>query len=83
MVFELPLPDRTRIKSMVLEQEPDSCETSNDIQELSIRMDDAGGGHFCRLSTERWSVDDPEAFAQMLRQLAAQCDAWTEEILNG
>jgi len=80
MIFELP--SEIRIASVVLEQEPDSCETPNDIQELSIRMDDAGGGHFCRLSTERWSVDDPDAFAKMLRQLAAQCDAWTEEALN-
>jgi len=80
MVFELP--SGIRIASVVLEQEPDSCETPNDIQELSIRMDDAGEGHFCRLSTERWSVDDPDAFAKMLRQLAAQCDAWTEEALN-
>jgi hypothetical protein len=78
--MELKLPDMSCIESVTLKQEPDSCEDrESEYQRLTVFLDDAGGGYFARLSSERWAIDDPDAFAEMLKQLTEQADDWEKK----
>lgn len=64
--------DKPRVKlfskELVYVQEPDSCDPSQMDQELRIMTDDAGGGSYIILKTERWAVDRDEIqqFCDML-----------------
>ena len=64
--------DKPRVKlfskELVYVQEPDSCDPSQMDQELRIITDDAGGGSYIILKTERWAVDRDEIqqFCDML-----------------
>lgn len=56
-------PDDVIVSDVTIDysQEPDSCSSSEEYQSLKISTDDAGGGKFMVISTERWafnSVDD-------------------------
>lgn len=54
-------------------QSADSCQDGDEDQTLHIEIDDAGGGRFLILETERWAIDgDDESinkFATMLKKL--------------
>ena len=79
--MELTIPDMASVQSVTFVQEPDSCEgRDEEYQGLSVFLDDAGGGHFVRLSTDRWSIDDVDQFAETLKQLIEQADAWNRGI---
>ena len=64
--------DKPRVKlfskELVYVQEPDSCDPSQMDQELRIMTDDAGGGSYIILKTDRWAIDRDEIqqFCDML-----------------
>ena len=70
MIDMKPTEPRIRLfsKELVYVQEPDSCDPSQMDQELRIITDDAGGGSYILLKTERWAIDRDEipAFCDML-----------------
>jgi hypothetical protein len=49
-------------------QEADSCDDAKNlgIQELIIQIDDAGGGPFFVISTDRWAFDDPKDIVECI-----------------
>ena len=80
--MELKIPDASYIESLTLCQEPDSCEDSDsEYQRLKIDLGNAGEGHFVRLSTDRWSIDDIDGLAETLKQLIEQADSLEKETL--
>lgn len=67
------LPDNVTISdcSFLFYQESDSCQENTVGQELTVRTEDAGGGKFIIIKTERWAMDSNEIdkFASMLKQI--------------
>jgi hypothetical protein len=55
--------------SAVFTQEADSCDEGGPVQALELKADDAGGGKFLVIKTERWSIDveDIDGFCQRLK----------------
>jgi hypothetical protein len=54
-----------------ISQEVDSCGRAADMcNELEIKTQNAGGGHYIVLKTKRWAIDDSDvdAFAAMLKE---------------
>jgi hypothetical protein len=64
-------------------QEADSCqEHSDEGQTLTLRTDDAGGGKFLLISTDRWAIDadDIPPFARLLEKfMVMACDECAED----
>ena len=54
-----------------LNQDSDSCEREDLGQTLKVSTDDAGGGSFIILKTERWAIDSDciDKFAAMLKEV--------------
>ena len=50
---------------LVFVQSPDSMNPNP--QELRVHIDDAGGGLFFAITTDRWSVDSADEFLALLR----------------
>lgn len=57
--------------SVTYEQPSDSCEEDGGGQTLKISTDDAGGGAFAVIETERWAVEpeDAEWLAQVIKEI--------------
>ena len=53
------------------DQDSDSCQSEDVGQTLEISTDDAGGGSFIILKTERWAIDSDciDKFAAMLTEI--------------
>jgi len=47
-------------------QEPDNCSASEDYQRLKIHIEDAGGGKFIVINTDRWAIDSIDYFITIL-----------------
>jgi len=62
--------------SVSLVQEPDSC-GPNEPQELHIRAENAGGGAYAVLETDRWAIDKEDL--DPLRDVIAAMLAHTDE----
>lgn len=56
-------------KELVYVQEPDSCDSAQLDQTLYISTDDAGGGSYVILKTDRWALDrdDIDGLCQQLK----------------
>lgn len=63
--------------SVELTQEMDCCE-SGDFQSIKINAVDGGGGPYIVIETERWAIDDPSAFADMLRKWLATVEEYNK-----
>ena len=51
-------------------QEEDSGGRSGvDIQEITIKAEDAGGGFYFVIETERWAVENPSELADLVREV--------------
>ncbi|KKQ94742.1 MAG: hypothetical protein UT21_C0012G0004 [Candidatus Woesebacteria bacterium GW2011_GWA1_39_11b] len=52
-------------------QDSDSCESNNCGQQLVIKTDDAGGGPFIIIETERWAIDSDgiDDFCDVLKNI--------------
>ena len=48
-------------------QEPDNCSSSEEYQRLEIHIEDAGGGKYIVLRTDRWAIDSIDDFITILR----------------
>lgn len=55
--------------SLHYSQESDSCQREQIGQEIEISTDNAGGGSFVIIKTDRWAIDADgiDEFAEMLR----------------
>lgn len=61
--------------SYVFEQEKDCCDGESDFsQYLTIETNNGGGGPFIVLKTERWAIDDIDAFANRLKNILSEVD---------
>ena len=71
MIDIMPTEPRIRLfsKELVYVQEPDSCDPSQMDQQLRVSTDDAGGGSYIILKTERWALDrdDIDGFCKLLK----------------
>jgi hypothetical protein len=47
-------------------QENDSCDSSSFPQQLELSTDDAGGGKFIVIKTERWAIDSIDELVEIL-----------------
>lgn len=47
-------------------QDNDSCDTNSFPQQLKVSTDDAGGGKFIVISTERWAIDSIDELIEIL-----------------
>lgn len=52
-------------------QDSDCCQEGDLPQVLRVKTQDGGGGHYLVIETERWAIDDPEAFVALLREALA------------
>ncbi len=70
-----PAPKRyqPRTATFRFEQESDSCEKDPGGQDLTIELDNAGGGNFAILSTSRWAIDGDEASIAELAETIRWC----------
>lgn len=60
----LQLPTGTMIERFVLLQDSDSCQSPDDgPQRLEILVEDAGGGAYVILKTDRWACDNVDLAA--------------------
>lgn len=48
-------------------QEPDNCSSAEEYQRLKIHIEDAGGGKFIVLNTDRWAIDSIDDFITILQ----------------
>jgi len=73
MIDMKPEEPRIRLlsKELVYVQEPDSCDPGQMDQGLRISTDDAGGGSYLILKTDRWALDrtDIDDFCNLLRSV--------------
>ena len=62
------------IEKITLSQGPDSCEGTDDEQTITVEFNDAGGGHFYRLTEmNRWSMDREDS-KELFRWLNSICE---------
>lgn len=56
------------LEKVILEysQAPDSCSKDDMSQTLTIGTEDAGGGQYLVLKTERWAIDDIKGLVTIL-----------------
>jgi len=47
-------------------QDADSCDTSNDNQQLQVFTEDGGGGKYLVFKTERWAIDSIDELIEIL-----------------
>jgi hypothetical protein len=54
-----------------VQDEDSSGRVGHEIQDLTVSTQDAGGGHYLIIKTERWAVDfdDIDTFVAMLRKV--------------
>jgi hypothetical protein len=62
------------IRSITFYQEADCCGESTD-QELTIGVEDGGGGAFVTLRTQRWALD-PEQGPWLAEWIERLCREW-------
>ena len=67
---ECDSPARMVVDTVKFYQDGDTWK-SNDVQELTIRQEDAGGpdGAYWIISTERWAVNDMDELIALLRRV--------------
>ena len=71
----MKLPSGVTVEGLTLrlEQEEDSCGRADvDGQVLEVDFQDAGGGHYYVLKTDRWAVDSSDA--SLFNWLAEVCN---------
>lgn len=56
-------------------QEGDSCDVSS-AQQIDVTIDDAGGGHFFTVKTNRWSTDESTDMGDLLAELRIRLGDW-------
>jgi hypothetical protein len=55
------------VDTIKFEQDGDSCD-SNNMQFLTIRQEDAGGGPYWIMNTDRWAFTDVDELVALLRK---------------
>ena len=56
--------------TVTFNQEPDTCDgESIGGQDIEIEAIDSGAGHFFRIKTERWAIDDAQDLATLVRRV--------------
>lgn len=67
-----------------MQQGADSCAPTDSIQYLEVTLDDAGGGHYVVLKTDRWAIDPDQLidFAKYLKKLCEQGDKSFDEVMG-
>lgn len=51
----------------------------NDMQTLTVKVDDGGASPYFSVQTERWSFDDPAELAGLIGEIKARLGDWWEE----
>ena len=67
--------DETRLDrwTELWSQDVDSCGDPNSLcNTITLTAEDAGGGHYLLIETARWSIDDIDEFAAMLKRFMAK-----------
>lgn len=53
-------------------QDADSCSMPEDVQDIKVSFDDAGGGPFLIIKTKRWACDNVDELAALLADAVAK-----------
>lgn len=64
--------------SVTITQEADSC--SDEVQVLTLSADDAGGGWFWVIETERWAFDSLDELKDQLRGVMSKLEELKDEV---
>ena len=72
------LPKGISVSSITFQQEADSCDEPYNVQYLDVTVEDAGGGQYYVIKTERWAVDDPKDLLVLLETLPK----FKEDVVN-
>ena len=69
--MEMSKPPRIERVKVVWSQDTDSNSggIDGDVQTLTMRIEDAGGGPYYTLTSERWAFDAPEELLALVAQL--------------
>jgi hypothetical protein len=62
------------VRSVTFQQNADSCDGGGE-QELTVLIEDAGGGSYYVLRTERWAVDSELEVVKLLKAVNAAVEA--------
>ena len=74
-----PRPPQMGAFSIDFHQDGDSCDSAD--QMLTVKIEDAGGGHYFVLTANRWAVNSPEEIADLLckvQRMLRLAGWWTE-----
>lgn len=65
------LQDKISHVRVVLTQDKDCCDMGDDVQEMTVTVEDGGGGPFLVIDTERWALDltEIDRFIAKLRKI--------------
>jgi len=71
--MNVKLPKGVRLEAVTCEfsQESDSCQSDRTGQDITVQIEDGGGGPYIVIKTERWAVDTPEDIAELCREVLA------------
>lgn len=50
------------------------CDTTDEVQEISIEMGDVGGGPYFVIKTDRWAFDNVDDLVKILNDFKRKCD---------
>ena len=61
-------------------QDPDSCDTSGNSQELELEIDNAGGGIYYILKTGRWAFENVKELTNIVKDFEKRVNLETKLI---
>ena len=62
-------PELVYVEHQYTQEEDSNGRTGMNIQEITIKAEDAGGGFYFVIETERWAVENPSELADLVREV--------------
>ena len=62
-------PELVYVEHQYTQEEDSNGRTGVNIQEITIKAEDAGGGFYFVIETERWAVENPSELADLVREV--------------
>jgi hypothetical protein len=65
---KMKLPKGVKLESMTFYQDADTCDDPDNIQYLTVEVQDSGAGEYYTIKTERWAFDNFKELLQVLKR---------------
>ena len=62
-------PELVYVEHQYTQEEDSNGRSGVNIQEITIKAEDAGGGFYFVIETERWAVENPSELADLVREV--------------